>query len=58
MRGKQMTFVWSTIDDLVVVNYPNASNLRVIPNPQLDRRGTSFVYDSRVFGKLTTNVIN
>ena len=53
MHGDKLTFVWPEKEDIVVAD----DNDDAIRNPAPGRRGTSFIFNTKVFGKLQPSYI-
>ena len=56
MANNKVTFLWPDIDDIVVVDNSDGA-LKGLPNPALNRRGTSVTLHTRAFGKIPTGYI-
>ena len=58
VRGNRVYFIWPTSPHVVVIDDLQTNQcLRSISVPMIDRRGTTAIYDTKCFNKLsTTNV--
>ena len=54
---KIITFVWPDQEDVVIVDCDLDESVRNLPNPISSRRGLSFYYEEKLFGKLPSGYI-
>ena len=57
VNGNKITFVWPTYDDIVDVEKLSDSCLKALPNPATDRRGSSLIFNIKVFGEVSLNKV-
>ena len=52
IRNGKITFVWPLIHDVFTVDKLTSENAIALPDPVVDRRGTSLIFKSKAFGKV------